>query len=282
MNGKTELAGPDYETLCAILDREYGVDLRIMGRDVITSRLDEYCSAHGLTSMADCVRRIESDSERVKEIAGLVYSGHTHFNRDPDHFRLVVDTLQKERQAGRSPADPFVIWSLGCSTGQEAYTMVLYLLEYLNIPAGGAAPFRVEAADCSEFAVRHAQEGRYRLDDVQRLAPIPYQKYVRDDDEGYIRLLPSVKRHVSFRVFNLVSSPYPPPGSGDVVFLRNALDFHAQRSREAVLANVHATLRPGGRLILGGVSTLRNMRALEVAQFGYEQETPGCYCKVAR
>jgi chemotaxis methyl-accepting protein methylase len=286
MNTHPALADADYEALRRIVSREYGVDLQWVRPGILAHKLRAFCEQHGLSSLDECVRLIESTPAHVQDIADHVYSRSTRFNREPDHFAFLVDTVRRERLARPTrpaPApDALTIWCLGCSTGQEAYTIAIYLLEEIFTGASAAANFQISAGDCSVSALQHAEAGIYPFDDVQRLAPIDYRKYFVEAGEARLSVAPHVRQHVTFRLFNLVTSDYEPARGVDVIFLRNALDFHTVESRTAVLGQVHRTLKEGGLLVLGEVSDFATGRGLDRLDWGFAPAAPGCYRAVTR
>jgi chemotaxis methyl-accepting protein methylase len=295
MNATPTLNGRDFETLCHLVHRAYGIDLAVMGPCLVERRIQQFCAQHGLDSLAACVRFLEEAPAHVEALADVTYSQRTRFNRDPEHFAVLVDMVRAAGpRAFRTPGG-WRIACFACSTGQEAYSLAIHLLEHafpdtIAQPAAGAGdtsadgPFHIDASDCSVAAVEQARLGRYRRADVQKLHPMPWSRYVVDTgDEEWVTIAPSVARFVSFRPFNLVTSPYPEAGSLDAVFLRNALDFHTAASRAAVLDHVHGSLAEGGLLVLGDLTIAAarpmpsSMAPLRVEDHGFEAIASGCY-----
>ena len=279
MNSQELMSPEAYEALCRILSREYGVDLRRTNPAVAQRKIHKFLGLHGLSSMAECLEFLRADSRRLQGLADIVYSQSTHFNRESEHFQFLVDTvLRQKRQHPESHSDQLEVWCPGCSTGQEAYTVAIYLMESVFPASPPSSSFHVLGSDCSESSLLIAQEGRYRVDDVQKLAPIPYRKYFVDAGDGHMSVRPEVRRQVSFSQFNLITSEYEFEGDIDYVFLRNALDFHTQESRKAILTQIRRTLKDGGYLVLGAFPTVTS----DSPGRGFELAAPGCYRAISK
>lgn len=280
MDSRTALTEVEYSTLSGILQREYGVDLDEAAVEVIRAKLERYRERRALSSVAECISDIVGDQEQARALGDIIYSQSTHFNRHPDHFEFLVDTVLLEQRGSPATGDPLSIWCLGCSTGQEPYTIAIYLMERVfTARSGSAAPFRLTAADCSPSSLRQAKEARYARDDVKRLEPLAYAKYFVSDGADHLVVGEDVRQHIEIRPFNLVTSAYVFDRQAEYVFMRNAINFHTRESKRTVLHNLHHLLKPGGYLVLGDCP---GMAAGEVAECGYEQVRPGCYRSTPR
>jgi chemotaxis protein methyltransferase CheR len=273
------LEGPDYDVLCKILRREYGRDLTEIDPALVQTRLQAFCNRHGLSSVAECVELLQRDEAGLREVGDVVYSHGTWFNREPSQFEFLVRTAEQQRAGrGTPPAGDLSVWCLACSTGQEAYTAAVYLMEHLFPGANDGGAFHVRGGDCSMSSLRIAEQGRYSVEDVRRLEPMAYTKYFATDADGCATALPALRRKVTFEHFNLLTSAYPFRDRVDFVFLRCALGFHKPRIRMTILAKVHASLKDGGHLILEPIPD----RSPLVRDCGFESVAPGCYRIVRR
>jgi chemotaxis protein methyltransferase CheR len=244
-------AGNEYDTLCALLGREYGIDLRAMDKSIVERKCRQYVDKYKLFSLAECLDFIACDQARLQELGDVIYSQSTYFNRQPDDFKFVIDTMiHGPGEVLADETDTLNVWSLGCSTGQEVYTIAVYLMERLGDCR--SSRFRVRGSDCSYSAIEKARAGRYKSDDVRRLEPIDYSKYfAKSDRQDELLARPELCQHVTFSPFNLVTSDYKPHQDFACVFLRNAIDFHTPESKALIMTNVRGALRNGGYLILG-------------------------------
>ncbi len=263
----------EYKQLCQILDDEYGVSVDESDRSIVESKIRRYYERHGFQSLGECLAFIQSDKSRLQEIAELVYSPSTYFNRNARHFRFMAETLLARRTRNEMDATVTKVWCLGCSTGQEAYTAAIYLRELVFKDDETAKRFSVLGSDCSPSALKRAESGCYAKDDIERLRPLRYAGYFNEAEGGLSVVGPEIQAHVEFTYFNLTSSDYT-PRAFDYIFLRNALDFHHLRSKLSILKNVRRALKPDAYLILGECPTLS---ADVVCTTGYNWLESGCY-----
>ncbi|HSR70512.1 MAG TPA: CheR family methyltransferase [Acidobacteriota bacterium] len=258
-----------YQAICGILLREFGVDPSEANALIFQYKVEKYMEKHRLSSAEECVGYILEDKSRLLDLSDHIYSQSTHFNRHPEHFRFMVETsLREGRREKASPENPLRVWSLACSSGQEAYTIAFNLMEHLFPEPESWSSLKVEGADCSRLSLETARKAVYSREDVERLSPLPYHKYFEEAGPDHLAVLPQVREKVDFDFFNLVEPIYPYLAQMDYVFLRNALDFHTSHSRTAVLSKVRMTLKRGGYLILGDCP--------DALAYGYEEAAPGC------
>jgi chemotaxis protein methyltransferase CheR len=275
MNSQYVIEAEGFDTLCSLIYREYGVDIRATNRTIVQRKMERYCAQHGLTSLADCLRFIQCGKIHLQEVGDFVYSQNTMFNRQPADFAFLVDTLLREDRSGSASApDPLHVVCLGCSTGQEAYTVAIHLMEYVFTSPSSRSAFHVAGLDCSQACLRIAAEGKYQTGDVRRLEPIPYAKYFVPSCDGQHIVGAELRQLVTFRQFNLITSDYTLERDIDYVFLRNAINFHTASSRASILTKVHRTLRARGYLILGEGPRIGKV---DVRDYGFESVAAGYY-----
>lgn len=237
--------GSQYDALRYLLLCEYGVDIRHSDQALLDRKLRDYCDIHRLASFGECVEFIERNPAERERLGDVVYSHTTSFNRSPDQFAFMLETLTASARWRRSRGP--VVCSFACSTGEEAYTIAIYLMEHGH--ASGGATFRVIGADCSPSALRVARRGRYAEAEVQRLRPIAYERYFIPDTPGRLRVGRTIRERVRFTQLNLLTSPYRLRTSVDIAFLQNALEYHTAANSVTILTKIRAVLEEGGYLI---------------------------------
>lgn len=214
--------------------KEYLVECRLLP-------LAKERGLRGARAVDDYVRLVRTDpAEQTRAVEALT-TNETSWFRDTVPFRALADIAQEARRG------TLRIWSAGCSTGQEPYSIAITLLE------AGQHDFHVVATDLSSVVLQQAQEGVYTQLEVNRGLPAPVLvRYFTRADGGW-RVSPTLQRHVSFRRHNLLDAP--PPGPFDVVFLRNVLIYFDTATKREILGRVRRVLRPGGYLLLGVAET---------------------------
>lgn len=198
--------------------------------------------------------RSDGGDEELRRLLPLVTVGKTSFFRDERQFAALSALLPELTRRPRSGGPPVAIWSAGCATGEEPYSIAMAAAE------AGARPGEVEilATDVNPEAVAAAQAGRFPQ---RRAREIPPELLARWFDRGRDHctasaalraFVPEVRRH------NLASSIFPRPAAGgwDVVFCRNVIIYFDRASQEMLFQRFFDALVPGGFLVLGKVETL--------------------------
>jgi chemotaxis protein methyltransferase CheR len=239
--------------LAALLKERVGLHIRKDGhsalRIALGARLDELRETVPDTGMYLRLLRSDAGDEELRRLLPLVTVGKTSFFRDERQFRaleaLVPELLGRARAGGRRAA----IWSAGCATGEEPYSIAMTLAE------AGAAPEHVEilATDVNPEAVQFAARGSYDARRVREIpGPLLGRHFDRDGDHHHVRA--HLRRLISaIRPHNLVSAVFPRPTDGgwDVIFCRNVIIYFDTPTTQQVLTQFHNALAPGGYLFLG-------------------------------
>jgi chemotaxis protein methyltransferase CheR len=239
--------------LAALLKERVGLHVRRDGHSALkialAARLDELSGQ--VAGVAAYLRLLRSGSgdDELRRLLPLVTVGKTSFFRDERQFRafdaLAPGLLERARWGGRRAA----IWSAGCATGEEPYSIAMALAE------AGGEPEQVEilATDVNPEAVHFAARGAYEPRRVREVpAPLLGRHFAREGDQYHVRA--HLRGFISaIRPHNLVSAVFPRPGDGgwDVIFCRNVIIYFDTPTTQQVLTQFLNALAPGGYLFLG-------------------------------
>ncbi len=227
------------EDLARVLAHAAGVSLRDGLDRTLADGVDAAARAAGESSRAFARRVIAREPGAIATLVENVVVSETAFWRHPEQLALIT------RLAAAADA-PLAIWSAGCATGEEPYSVAIALLE-----AGRAAcRDRILATDVSSRALAAAHEGTYGVRSLRKLPPALAERWFHGATERRVR--PEVRALVKFEHHNVVADP-PPGGPFDVVLCRNVLIYFDARTAAAVVARLALALRPGGALVLGPV-----------------------------
>ena len=181
----------------------------------------------------------------------------THFFRNPPQMEVLRRRVLPEllrRAAGRNR--PLTIWSAGCSTGEEPYTLAMLLLE-LAPGVSGRAPARVVGTDVSAEALRVAARATYTGRSVDAMPTLVRDRWMEERPGGSLGVRDEVRRLVDLRLHNLVSDPAPfAPGEVDLVVCRNVTIYFGRDTTRLLMGRFHDVLAEGGYLLLGHSETL--------------------------
>jgi chemotaxis protein methyltransferase CheR len=238
--------------LAALLKERVGLHVRKDGQSALkialTARLDEM-GAEIDTGTYLALLRSEQGDEELRRLLPLVTVGKTSFFRDERQFRALEAILPSLVQRARSGGRKVAIWSAGCATGEEPYSIAMTGAEATATPD----ELEILATDVNPEAVAFAARGAY---DARRVREIPEpflsRHFDREDDRfmvraGLRRLITAIRPH------NLVSTIFPRPADGgwDVIFCRNVIIYFDTPTTQQVLTQFHNALAPGGYLFLG-------------------------------
>ena len=214
--------------------------------------LDVLVRTHGFVSADAVASAVASgrDPRLSDAVMEALLNHETSFYRDPNMFRLILDRAVPQLMAAR-PGRALRIWSAGCSTGQEAYSLAMALNETAAL-AGWTID--IVATDVSPVAVAQARAGRYSQFEIQR--GLPVRQMVRwfagQDDEWLAR--PELRARVRFHTLSLLDPP-PLPGRFDIVLCRNVLFYFAPDVRRRAFDRLGDGVAADGYLVLGAGET---------------------------
>lgn len=269
-------AGPDepalspdtFRRLAALLRAEAGIHLPDAKAQLVVSRLVRRLRALGLADFetyASLVSGADAGEERRLMVEALT-TNHTFFEREPHHFEHLRGEVLP-RLAARARAGGRVrIWSAGCSSGQEPYSIALSVLRL--VPEAHALDLRILATDIDRNVLAVARAGRYDAAALRDVAPADRDRGFRCQDGGAaFAARPELRALIRFRELNLLD-PWPMRKAFDAVFFRNVAIYFDQDVREALWARMAGQIAPGGWLYAGHSERLTGPAAADFAHRG--------------
>ncbi len=249
----TEHCAAARRILGSLLEERTGQQL-VAGRQWrIETALKPVARALGLASVDALVSALvkASDPSLGTRVVEALLNNETSFFRDAGAFAILDGTALERLRTARQATKRLRIWSAGCSTGQEAYSIAMLLRARQARWTGWS--IGISATDVSEAAVARAKAGRYSQFEVQRGLPARTMlDWFEQDGVDWV-IAPALRRMVRFATHNLI---LPPPGQFDVVLCRNVLMYFAPTVRRAVFERLYETLAPDGVLMLGAGETV--------------------------
>jgi chemotaxis methyl-accepting protein methylase len=228
----------------------YGNDL---WRELLVKRLDTV----GARSPEDYLARLRDDETELHTLTSLITINETYFYRESQHLRLLTERICPELLARRASDSPVRLLSVGCSTGEEPYSILMALRERYGELAERF--FEVNAGDVDRAVLERARAGVYGRFSFRALSPQLQERYFSAVDANHFRIDESLRRRVSFQPLNLLAADYPETLAGqDVIFFRNVSIYFDEPTRRRVLERLKTLLAPGGYLIVGISETLAN------------------------
>jgi chemotaxis protein methyltransferase CheR len=255
---RVRLNDDEFTTLTDLLYRAAGLAFDQSRRESLSYSVNERMRAAGCADVPSYLALVASPTGGAERQALLdeVTIPETHFFRNPPQIRALRKYVLPEllKQAGSTRK--LRIWSAGCSTGEEPYTIAMLLRELLPPSAGW--DLKVIATDVSTRALTAARRGRYAERAFVMTDPVDLQRFfVLDATAGCYEVRDEIKELVEFRHHNLVTEAPPAvPGELDLVLCRNVTIYFDRETTRALMQRLHTSLRDGGYLFLGHAETL--------------------------
>ncbi len=218
------------------------------------------CSVQSWEELDTLLNESRACTSLVERLVGEVTVKETRLFRDVSQMRLLQRVVLPEaREIGERRGTPVRLWSAGCSTGEEAYSLAMLAAEVFSCADAGA--FTVLGTDISSSAIAHARRGVYRhrgaLVGMEEFEPL-IDRYTRVDDDGGTVVEPELRGQVRFAVHNLVAGPRV--SGQDIVLCRNVLVYLPREAQATLVSRLWDSLHPGGWLLTGEADLLHLVR----------------------
>ena len=250
VSGEFPMTAEDFRRISAILHEDSGIHLPEGKAALVYSRLAKRLRILGLESFRDyCsfVAGSEGLDERRAMLAALT-TNVTRFFREPHHFEHLKNLLAGGLAAKAKAGNRLRIWSAGCSTGEEPYSIAMTVLAAL--PNAAELDVRILASDIDPNVVATAQAGIYRANAASQIPPAMRGRLRSHGNDDEVAVDPSVKDLIAFRELNLMGD-WPMKGSFDVIFCRNVAIYFEEATQARLWSRFAGKLAPGGRLYVG-------------------------------
>jgi chemotaxis protein methyltransferase CheR len=238
--------------------RRYFVDRRVADR----------MAATGATTFASYFARLRSGLDgEVEQFINAFTVNETYFYREDHQLECLTSSLLAERLKVKPSNETVRIWSIPCSTGEEPYSIAMWLLE--NWPQVDSHDIEIVGSDIDTAVLAAAREGVFGKRALMRLTPALIDKYFMSRAPDRWQILDDLRSSVRFTAANIVErSETLPHGLFDVIFCRNVLIYFDDTSRRVAAENLYENLAPGGYICLGHSESMSRISPLfEVCRF---------------
>ncbi len=259
----------DFRAIAELAQARFGLSLADSKKPLVYSRLSRRLKSRQVASFADylmLLNKRDEEQERLELISALT-TNVTSFFREKHHFDTLRDALagelgQRARAGGRVR-----IWSAGCSSGQEPYSIAMTVLE--AIPEAARLDLRILATDIDPKVVEKARAADYPVEEISGIPANLRGKWLSGSggDAARYTLSEELRRLITFNELNLVN-PWPIKGPFDVIFCRNVAIYFSQQTQQTLWQRFSAILPPGGLLFIGHSERVTGPALAEVAGIG--------------
>lgn len=245
----------DFNRLHKFIHSNYGINLS-KKKQLIEGRLTATLTSYGYTSFKDYVDFIltKANSNDIDIMLNKLTTNYTYFLRERTHFDYFENTILP--QLAKTKKDRVLsIWSAGCSSGQEPYTISMILKDFFGKDAG-KWDTRVLATDISQNVLAKAQTAVYDKESLKDVPEVWLNKYFKKCANGIeYEVADNIKSNVIFRTFNLMD-PIKFKIKFDVIFCRNVMIYFDQETKDALVERYYNATNPGGHLLIGHSETI--------------------------
>ncbi len=237
-------------------------------RYYVERRVWERMAATASPSFASYFALLRTDTRgEIQQFVNAFTVNETYFYREDHQLKCLTNDLMKERVHGKRAGETIRIWSTPCATGEEPYSLAIWLLEHWS--RVDDYDIEIVGSDIDTRALELARTGIFGKRALMRLTPELIGKYFDALREGRWRIIAQLRDSVSFTAVNLVEPEQTRRhGRFDVIFCRNVLIYFDDASRRIAAENLYENLLPGGFVCLGHTESMSRISSLfEVRRF---------------
>ena len=275
-NSLMPISDQEFDRMRSLIYSKFGINLSLEKRSLLVGRLQKILRAEGFASFNDYYEHLQNEKSgrALSKLVDNVSTNHTYFYRESAHFEYFRDQALPEvvSRLKKSGSRDLRVWCAGCSSGEEAYTLLMLIQEvlgseYRDWDAG------LLATDISDRILATARTGVYPLERIEPLPDPLKRKYFTRHGHDQVQVVETVRREAVFRRFNLMNTQLPFRKPFHIIFCRNVMIYFDRQTRDALVRRFHAVTEPGGYLFIGHSETLGRDQPL------YDYLIPAAYRK---
>ena len=250
----SEISEKDFELFHSLVKREVGISIRHGKRKMLGMKMSRRLQDMGFSSYFDYYRYIfkPEGAKELQRLINIITIDQTSFFRGEKQFEFLRERILPELVQRKTEKKRIRIWSSGCSTGQEPYSLAMLVYEMDNVDISW--DIKILATDANTQSLKIAYLGKYRADQVAEIPPAYLAKYFRKARSGgkeIFRIKKSLKQRLIFRRLNLLVSINRLKMPIDLIFCRNVMIYFDSATKKKIIDQFYHLLEPEGYLCLG-------------------------------
>lgn len=267
----------EFTALRRLVYDRFGINLTAEKRSLMVSRLQKLVQSLGFTTFESYYHYLIHDptNQGLDALINRITTNYSYFFREEAHFDFFTHTALPtilERLQQRNSKD-LRIWTAGCSTGEEPYSLLMLMHEHLGLNYG-LWDAGLLATDISERVLAVARSAVYPAERTSKVPPLIRQRYLHPTADGMVAVNEGLKKELTLRRFNLMNVTFPFKKPFQMIFCRNVMIYFDQPTREALIRRFHQALEPGGYLFIGHSETIGREHGL------FQYVMPACYLRL--
>ena len=258
----SELRDIDYERISRLVYEQCGINLHEGKRELIKARLGKRLREGNFRSFGDYYSYVTTDvgTDELISMIDSLSTNLTYFFREESHFQklrqIIPEMLNTPAHTGQS--EKLRIWSAGCSTGEEPYSLAMTVCEFAH---GSSNEVKIIATDISTRVLQTAVKGVFNQEKLKNVSSVMLKKYFQMGSgrwEGHYRIKKNISDMIQFSRFNLMDAP-PSGYHFDIIFCRNVMIYFDKVTQAALVNRFYRCLNKGGHLFIGHSESLTGL-----------------------
>lgn len=242
------------QKIFALVRAQTGNDFSLYKKSTVNRRIERRMSVHQIIDMNNYVRFLQENPEEIDLLFKELLIGVTSFFREPEAFESLKTKAIPEIIKAKKPGDAIRVWAVGCSTGEEAYSIAIILKEYLaEMKQKFDFKIQIYATDIDKEAIDAARQGVYPENIAADVTPERLERFFIKEDDRF-RVKKEIREMIIFAVQNVLTDP--PFTKLDILSCRNLLIYLSSRLQKKLFPLFYYSMNPGGVLFLGSSESI--------------------------
>jgi chemotaxis protein methyltransferase CheR len=252
----------EFKKLSNFINEGYGIKLPISKKIMVQSRLLKRLRELNIQSFADYFDLVfaQKNTQEMIHMIDAITTNKTDFFREHIHFNFMHEVVLPEYVKSGKANKTLKVWSAGCSTGEEPYSIAMSISEFSEMRK--PIEYRILATDLSTEVLLKAKEAIYapkRAEDIPDGLKSRFLNKIPNSKDNSLQMIQAIRNRVEFRRLNFLNKHYPVQGEFDVIFCRNVLIYFERDVQEMVISNLCKFIPSGGYFFLGHSESILGM-----------------------
>ena len=240
------------------MHKNYGIDLS-KKRILIEGRLSNLVEKKGMNSFSQYLDSIKrNNKDEITTLVNKLTTNYTYFYREDNHFKYMQNVILPNEEKNNK-TKVLNIWSAGCSSGEEPYTLAMVIDDYFKYTVS-QWKIQIHATDISENVLAKAREGVYTEDTIKNLPDVYKKRYFEKTSDNKYRVLDHIKKNITFKVYNLMDT-LAARNKYDIIFCRNVMIYFNAETKVNIIDKFYDATKPGGYLMIGHAETIQRNKS---------------------
>ncbi len=265
------LSDGEFRLIADLVYKRFGINLTEKKKALVKGRLHTLLKTKGFTSFRDYFEYVTNDKsgKALLSLIDRISTNHSYFFRESDHFDTLINVMipQFLNKSTSQEKQELRIWSAGCATGEETYTLAMVLYNYF-LQLDYRVDIGILGTDISVSALNNAITGVYKKNQLKNI-PLMFRKFFKKKTEEEFIVDERIKKLILFKRLNLIQENYPFKGKFHVIFCRNVMIYFDRKTKIELINRFYRYLHKGGYLVIGHSESLGR----EAGGFQYIQPT---------